>query len=727
MKTMRFLLAGSLVVTIAACEQDILDTQPLDAFLDEDVWSDLTLTEMFVNQTYRGLIGFFNTGDNGLHTGAWDYSGVSDEAYATHNWISAWRIYDGTLAPDNPATNPWDGMYRMIRNANLILQRIDEVPGDDGIRTRLTGETKLLRAWYYAWLIKHYSGVPLITEPFGLNDDFNVPRATFDEVVQWIVGEIGEAIELLPVQQSGDELGRMDQGAARAMKADILLFAASELHNPEGDLSKWQAASDAAKDVIDMGLYSLWDGAEYQDLFLSLWNEEIIFGRLNAGEFEAHNPELTQAPNGYNGWSAHTPTQQLVDAFEMANGRMITDPASGYDPNNPYEGRDPRFTATIVYDGLSFFGREAEFWDGGRDSNKGIQPWNVSLTGYTFRKFFDETRDFSAGDLGIPDRLWPLFRLAEMYLNYAEAQYQLGNEAAAREYVNLVRARPSVNLPPITENGTALLERIRHERQIELVFEAKRFFDILRWKTAEVVMSEPVMGVVIQRDPETGAKTYEYREVRPRTFHPHMYLMPIPQSEVERSDYSAESRVSRRVTRSVRLNAAARLLIAPPRPRPRILVAVVLAVGGCTSSDTEVSSGPRFTLLDPSATGVTFANVVPENPVMNGFTYEYYYNGGGVAAGDLDGDGLADLFFTSNIQGNRLYLNRGDMRFEDVTTPAGVRGRRGGWATGVSFADVNADGRLDIYVSYSGPFDDPDRRRNVLYINKGVQIGRAHV
>lgn len=132
--------------------------------------------------------------------------------------------------------------------------------------------------------------------------------------------------------------------------------------------------------------------------------------------------------------------------------------------------------------------------------------------------------------------------------------------------------------------------------------------------------------------------------------------------------------------------------------------------------------GPLFTRLPSSQTGVAFDNPLQEDPVRNGLSYEYYYNGGGVAAGDLNGDDLPDLYFTSNLAPNRLYLNRGALRFEDVTLRSDVRGHTG-WATGVTFADVNADGRLDIYVSYSGAYDDPDLRRNLLYINQGVRDG----
>lgn len=152
-----------------------------------------------------------------------------------------------------------------------------------------------------------------------------------------------------------------------------------------------------------------------------------------------------------------------------------------------------------------------------------------------------------------------------------------------------------------------------------------------------------------------------------------------------------------------------------------LAIAAFLAAA-CADDSGDVASGPRFTLLPSSYTGVTFRNELPENPSMNGFVYEYYYNGGGVAVGDLTGDGLPELYFTSNLTGNRLYLNRGEMRFEDVTERAGVRGRPA-WATGVTFADVNGDSRLDIYVSYSGPEGDPEARRNLLYMNQGVRDG----
>jgi len=162
-----------------------------------------------------------------------------------------------------------------------------------------------------------------------------------------------------------------------------------------------------------------------------------------------------------------------------------------------------------------------------------------------------------------------------------------------------------------------------------------------------------------------------------------------------------------------------------------LLLPLTLLATSCRPQDSDEVGGsqeldrpqPLFTLLPASHTGVRFANRLPETPERNGLTYQYYYNGGGVAVGDVNGDGLPDLYFTGNMAPNRLYLNRGGLSFEDVTNQAGVEGLRGGWATGVTFVDINADGRLDIYVSQSGPLGDEDLRRNLLYINRSEGNG----
>ena len=163
-----------------------------------------------------------------------------------------------------------------------------------------------------------------------------------------------------------------------------------------------------------------------------------------------------------------------------------------------------------------------------------------------------------------------------------------------------------------------------------------------------------------------------------------------------------------------------------PRHPPAVPLLLTLALGGCNSTDLDEGSResePLFTLMPSSSTGVTFANRLPETAARNGLAYQYYYNGAGVALGDVNGDDLPDLYFTANIGPNRLYLNRGGLRFEDVTDRAEVAGPSDGWATGVTLVDINADGRLDIYISQAGPFGEDDLRRNVLYINRDGRSG----
>lgn len=558
-RTTRFLLVAAMTVAAAGgCDNDFLGLQPTAQYSDALVWSDLALVEAYLNPLYDDVRGLGNdgigTGGGGPVVSYWDFSGYADESYQKHNYGGVVGLYNAAWNSENFGSNPWFQRYDMIQQLNIFLERIDEVPGDADLRARLKGEARFLRAFYYAELARHLGAVPLITESWTLGDDYlaGVSRTPFDEVVAWVVDELDQAVTALPSQsdQPATERGRATVGAALATKADILMYAASPLHNPGNDQARWQAASDAAKAVIDLGDYSLWDGGDYGEIFVeSGWNSEIIFGRLYAPQYNATNWEVFLATNGFQGWSAYTPTQQMVDAYRMANGLEITDPGSGYDPQDPYADREPRLYETILYDEAAFREREMEFWvdesgGGGRDTNFGIQPWNAPETGYAWRKFFDERRtqlDWSA--TGFSERVWPTFRLSEMYLNYAEAQYQLGNEGVARQYLNAIRTRPQAGLPPSTAAGQALMDDIRRERRIELAFESKRYWDLLRWRLAEEHLTGPVERMRIVRHPD-GSRTYEVRVVGDqgggtpviRQWNEAYYLWPIPLSELQRTD-----------------------------------------------------------------------------------------------------------------------------------------------------------------------------------------------
>lgn len=318
----------------------------------------------------------------------------------------------------------------------------------------------------------------------------------------------------------------------------MLLYAASPLNNPNNDLAKWELAANAAEELIDTR-YSLHD--DYQNVFLG-HNEEIIFARYftQANSYELH---FQVGRNGNNGWGSDSPTQNLVNDYEMVNGESpyladgSINPESGYDPNNPYENRDPRFYASILHDGAMWMGRETETFDGGMDSREGpVAAWNGSMSRYYLKKFVSEDIP-PTGSTVNPTSPWIMFRYAEVLLNYAEAKFMLGDELTAREYLNKVRSRASVGMPDVTETGEDLFEKIQNERRVELVFEGHRYFDVRRWMIADETESENIMGIVIKKEPN-GTKTYSFNQLTERQWDDRLYRLPIPRTEIDRSQGS---------------------------------------------------------------------------------------------------------------------------------------------------------------------------------------------
>lgn len=529
------------IVGMGSCQKDFLDKKPLNAYSDEDVWSDLNLVQLYVNSLYQALPHFYYW--SLVEPYASDLSGASDEGYATFNYADVWLWNLGEVSPDNTSMGGWSQYYKFIRKCNMFFQHIDKVKGEITLKNELIGQVKFIRAWCYFALISRFGGVPLITKVYSLSDtSFLEARNSYDECMTFIVKELDDAANLLPLKYSDDDLGKITKGAALALKSRALLYAASPLNNPTNDKGKWEDAANAAKAVIDLadqGIYSLYNGADYGQIFLEKYNSEVI---LSYGMNSSLNPvtgdygsllNVFIGPNGYHGWSAYVPSQNLVDQFEMANGKMINDPGSGYDPTHPYLHRDPRFYADILYNGAMFRGRKYESFKGGLDSPQSpIENWNASLTSYNWRKYADETEPMSE-NLGT-NQNWIIFRLAEIYLNYAEAEWELGNESLARKYVNLIRSRPSVMMPPITSSGQDLLKTIRHERQIELCFEGHRFFDVRRWKIAMQTEKQPLRGVHITKH-QDGTFTYSYFILQDRKFDKRNYLFPIPQSEMNKN------------------------------------------------------------------------------------------------------------------------------------------------------------------------------------------------
>lgn len=528
-----------LIIVFTATSCNKLELTPLDKISDTSTWTDQNLIQLYVNAQYNVLLHGYQ---NDLLPAA------DDEAFNIHQYGNLYMVQTGQLTQDNVTDfsnkiNYWDFAYGYIYNINVFFSKIDAAPVDATFKNGAKAEMRFLRAYIYANLIWRYGNVPIITKVFDLHDDFKVTQSSYDDCVKFIDSELAAAAAQLPANQPAGQEGRASANACLALKARVLLYDASLLNNPNHDNAKWQAAADASAALLNVG-YSL--NSDYQSTFLED-NNEIIFARYFT-QANSTNFSLEEGRNGSNGWTSQNPSQNQVNAYEMAatgklpyieqpDGSLVLNPGSGYDPNNPYVGRDPRLDASILHDGSVWQGRVTETFDGGLDSpESSIQPWNASLTSYAYKKGIVESIPPSGSSVK-PTNPWIFFRYAEVLLNYAEAEFELGNETVARQYINMVRARPSVNMPPVTETGDALRAKIQNERRVELAFEEHRFFDVRRWKIAAVTENIPIFRMQITKQ-ANGTKVYQIKSLEARSFLPQHYLIPIPRSEVDKSSGS---------------------------------------------------------------------------------------------------------------------------------------------------------------------------------------------
>jgi hypothetical protein len=479
----------------------------------------------------------------------------------------------------------WSIVYKFVRAANLFFEKSANAPfTSDEERNVMKGEVHFLRAYLYHNLVSMYGGVPIIKTTYGLTGDFNTPRNSYEDCVNFMVADLDTAAALLPLEMTGNNKGRATKGAALALKSRVLLHAASDLYNSDGSwaggfgnkeligytggdrAARWQAAKDAAKAVIDLGFYSLYmpnpASAEeatknYTDIFLQKETSEDIFVRFFTPKidenWDGYNPGLYNNPNGWHGWGSNTPTGQMVDAYEMSDGSKF----SWSNPTQkaaPYENRDPRFYASILYDGAVWRPRQSdavardpvgivqtayvEKPDGtvvpGLDTRNGpLEDWNGTYTGYYMRKFIDPTVD---AQYNKQDQPWRHIRYSEILLNYAEAAMELGDEAEARTYINMIRKRAF--MPDITESGAVLEERYRNERRIELAFEDLRYFDVRRWMIADQAYAD-AEGVSIRHKVDNSGtvieSTYTPVVVQERDWKPSFFLFPIKLDEMNRN------------------------------------------------------------------------------------------------------------------------------------------------------------------------------------------------
>lgn len=537
-KQLIFCLFCCISILFGACKK-ALDLQPQNAYPESAVWSDPALAQSFVNNIYDQTVLAYK--DGGFGWGA-----QTDELYGNFNWTNENIYVRGESTPDNQtdgSLNHWNKMYGAIRYDNIFFTNIQQLEtkgtNPDAVK-RMKGEVSFLRALAYFELLKRFGGVPLITKVYDVNDKtFNEKRATWSETKDFILTDIEQAIQLLPASFSADvDKGRATTGAALALKSRLLLYAASPYYSKSNDRKLWQDAKDAAKAVIDFkgANYALYGNAAngtYNKTYLDFFNSEVIFARVYSGVVKADRFNTVSrdlSPNGYNGYSAYNVVQQMVDDFEMADGTTFSwsNPDQAKDP---YAKREPRFYADILANNEKFKDRLTGFYVGGDDSpQSSYSPWNASKTGYTIRKMVNENQDWNKQDYEAAQ--WVFFRLSEIYLNYAEACAALGEDGEALTYLNRIRTEKA-GMPVVNASGTELMNRIKHERRIELCFEGHRYFDIRRWGTAEIGSAD-AKGILINKL-ANGTFTYQLITTQQRTWLPNLYYYPIPRSEIQKN------------------------------------------------------------------------------------------------------------------------------------------------------------------------------------------------
>ena len=537
----------------------LLLTSCADLDYTEETTRDEEWTFTYFNEGIKGLVsGVYAQVYNNefASNSAYFLAGATDEAQYALEAGNVNSYVNGGWSPANPFDRTWTKSYTAIADANMFLEKLDEADISDWEQNPeyskwvsqlelFPYELRFLRAYFYFELFRTYGDVPLVTTTLTNAQANSVKRTPADEIVKFIVEECDAVAPYLPVTyetEVGSEVGRATRVAAAALKARTLLYAASPLHNPTGDKTKWAKAAEACKYVLD--------NAENWGLSLSsyglLWghdafyNKELIFGLGRGDDSDNGNVfEKANYPVGVeNGSSGNCPTQSLVDQYEYQdNGETFGERHPGnIDLNlqDPYEGLDPRFALTVVKNGDEWPSNGAqkkvmETFVGGFN---GAPKYGATPTSYYLRKYVDGACVTTADNQTFRRHTWIVFRLGEFYLDYAEAVFNATGSAndatygmTANEAVNVLRNRADIQMPEFTEDGDAWVKRYERERLVELAFENHRFWDVRRWKkgaqyfkTIQAATISP--SLVLTRSTITRQWDEKYN------------FYPIPQSEL---------------------------------------------------------------------------------------------------------------------------------------------------------------------------------------------------
>ena len=542
-------IVALILLLFSGCSAD-MDRIQTGTNTEEMVYADPAKTRKLLNNLYartrtvQASFSYFS-GDGNTFLDC-----ATDNGYAAIDYCSAHTHGKSTMSSGDIAMNgghPWTFYYNNIRNATLFMQKVDGSTLSSEEKASSKIQARFLRAVYYAELFRWYGRVVLLGDKTISPTDLDYTRSSIDETVNYICSEFKAVAAQLPSEWDAPNYGRATSGAALAFRARTLLYAASKLNNPSMDVAKWEAARDALKEVMDLGIYDLYldsnDPAHsYAHLFVERQTSENIYTYLRAQNSDMHKNLPQGSPWNQKTYIGTVPTQNLVDAYDMLdgtepitgydmNGQPIINPASGYDDAHPYANRDPRLAMTIFYNG-------AKFDLNGTQTDLDITDVDEKsrTSGYLVLKYLDDRIGHKDAGNTSYDCNPQMIRYAEILLGYAEAENELGQTGEAVKYVNRIRKRAGVGLLP--ESGwtkETLRKRIYKEYRIEFAFEDNRFFDARRWEKAEDWFSKPVYKMTVQG---TMAKPiYTRGPLESRIFLPKCYRFPIPQKEIDNSNH----------------------------------------------------------------------------------------------------------------------------------------------------------------------------------------------
>jgi hypothetical protein len=575
------LLLLTLITMISfSCKKDFLDNINKKNLTDATQWASEGNADLFLNDIYNqvpnkgnepeSLDNYTDDNDAGFYYTSWNWKkGIIDKSSGSFD------VWGGTSGPTDFAN--WSNTYTKIRKCNVFIQKVTANSTNfsaDYVKERLD-EVKFLRAYFYSELWFHVGGLPILTEPLDRttmdSSELYNARTTFETTFNFITNQLDSIVKrgnLAIKYNNGDkDAGRATLGAALVLKGWVELYAASPLFNSapaladpnhfisfaSPDPARWAKAAATNKQFIDN-----YGGTSYK-LFPDLpnlwrvsneYNSEVIWDRQVVAITMGSNYEqfggVVWIHDVYYSWGNYDPTQELVDQFCMANGKLITDPTSGYDPQNPYVGREKRFYDFIVYDGapykLDWMATPDTIYtriDKVHPSKNQIDfaSDDVGNTAYYSRKKINPDAPRGGGTSG---QNYIFYRYAQVLLNYAEAQNEsAGPDASVYTAINAIRERS--NLPDLHTGLTQSTMRnaIHRERRVELGYEDNRFFDIIRWKLAGTVMNVDKHAMKITNSsPADNSGVWVYDIIplnHPATFTPKMYMNPVPQPVLDQN------------------------------------------------------------------------------------------------------------------------------------------------------------------------------------------------